>query len=74
MGHKQLVLNNLIIYDKLLSGPPVKEQMFYQMTGENERKIHHNRKGRERLDYTNTMENWENAEVNIFDNNYNVYI
>ncbi len=44
-------------------GPPEKEKYFYRVRDDNNQRIHHMRKGHDRKDYRNDMENWEVAEV-----------
>ena len=44
-------------------GPEEKDKFFYKIRDESLRQIHHTRRGAERKDYQNTMENWEQAEV-----------
>ena len=47
----------------LFAGPPAKEELFYRLRDENNKRIHHSLRGRERQNYQNTQENWENALV-----------
>ena len=44
-------------------GPPQKEALFYRLRDENDRRIHHMFRGKDRQLYQNEKENWESAEV-----------
>ncbi|XP_078616011.1 uncharacterized protein LOC144884522 [Branchiostoma floridae x Branchiostoma japonicum] len=51
---------------RIREGPREKERTFYSLRDEDGNPIHHDRKGKKRMDYRNKMENWENAvSVNL---------
>ena len=49
----------------LSAGPPEKEEFFYKVRDDSNKRIHHNLKGKARKDYRNVTEDWENASVSI---------
>ena len=46
-------------------GPEEKEELFYRMSDEGERSIHHTLKNKERRDHRDQTENWEAAVVGL---------
>ena len=58
-------INNLkcIACNCPLPGPPEKEEFFYKIRDDSNKRIHHNLKDKARKDYRNTTEDWENATV-----------
>ena len=66
-----IMLNILINYDNIIQhilyiyqGPPSKEEVFYRLRDENDKRIHHNLRGADRKHYQREQENWEVATVN----------
>lgn len=56
----------ILIKNVYPTGPEIKDKFFYKIRDESCRKIHHSRRGMERKDYQNKMENWENATVGVY--------
>ncbi|CAD5112568.1 DgyrCDS1776 [Dimorphilus gyrociliatus] len=49
---------------RIREGPPEKEKYFYRIKDSSNNKfIHHNRRGKDRLDYRDSTESWENLTV-----------
>ena len=46
-------------------GPPIKEKVFTKLRDQNDRQIHHSKKGRGMMIYQKEMEDWENAKVSV---------